>query len=375
MINHSERLHAKLSASSSSRWLNCPGSVKLEEKYPDFTSDFAEEGTLAHELADICLKNEENADKYINKKITDKIITEEMANYVQVYIDYIRAFESYSSMLLTEERVDFSNTVPSGFGTVDCAIINEENHTLHIFDLKYGKGVLVDAENNTQAQLYALGLINELKFLYNIKDIIIHIIQPRISNFSKWGISIKQLNEFAKYASKQADLALSDNAPFNPGEKQCRWCKAKADCKVLFNFTNDIVKNQFDDIDSTKTTDEQKRSILDNKKLIELYIKSIEEYVYNKLQKGEKFKGYKFVQGRSNRKWAEDAEEFLLKKLGEDAYNKKLISITEAEKKISKDEIKSLTLKPRGKLTVVQSSDKRKEIKVDKIENEFEQLT
>ena len=138
--------HAKLSASGSSRWLNCPGSVKAEEGYPNQPSSaFALEGTRAHEVADLCLKASCDADVYIGKKVLDDVIDAGMAGYVQEYLDYVRSYETATSKLFTEERVDFSHVVPGGFGTLDAAVLDYDTKTCHIFDLKYGKGVKVDA--------------------------------------------------------------------------------------------------------------------------------------------------------------------------------------------------------------------------------------
>jgi len=369
--------HAKLSASGSSKWLNCPGSVEAESKIPNKQSVYAEEGTLAHELADICLKKGLEAKKYIGYDILyapekSGIITEEMAKFVQEYIDYVLAHETKNSQLYTEDRVDFSNIVPDGFGTMDAAILDYDTGICHIFDLKYGKGVPVDAVENTQAQLYALGFYNELKCLDVIKSFKIHIVQPRIFNYSSWEITLDDLVKFGEYASKKANEALAPNAPRTPGEKQCKWCNAKATCPALKEYTEDIISSSFEDLNEDKakelgysidvTADNDLKLILDNKKLIEDYLKSVEEYVYDRVLIGEKFKGYKLVEGRSNRKWIDEAEEILKNKLGDDAYEKKLIGITAAGKKLKKDEVEKLTYKPEGKLQLVPVSDKRKEV-------------
>ena len=363
--------HAKLSASGSSKWLNCPGSVEAESKIPNKQSVYAEEGTLAHELADICLKKQLEAKKYIGYDVLyapekSGIITEEMAKFVQEYIDYVLAHETKNSQLYTEDRVDFSNIVPDGFGTMDAAILDYNTGICHIFDLKYGQGVPVDAVENTQAQLYALGFYNELKCLDIIKSFKIHIVQPRIFNYSSWEITLDDLVKFGEYASKKANEALAPNAPRTPGEKQCKWCNAKATCPALKKHTEETILKSFDDLNKdimfNELNDEQLKLILDNKNLIEDFLKSVEQYIYDRVLNGEKFEGYKLVEGRSNRKWVDDAEEILKNKLGEDAYEKKLIGITAAGKKLKKDEVEELTYKPEGKLQLVLASDKRKEV-------------
>ena len=372
-----DKKHAKLSASGSSKWLNCAGSVEAESKIPNKQSVYAEEGTLAHELADICLKKQLEAKKYIGYDVLyapekSGIITEEMAKFVQEYIDYVLAHETKNSQLYTEDRVDFSNIVPDGFGTMDAAILDYDTGICHIFDLKYGKGVQVDAVENTQAQLYALGFYNELKCLDVIKSFKIHIVQPRIFNYSSWEITLDDLVKFGQYASKKANEALAPNAPRTPGEKQCQWCNAKATCPALKKHTEDIILSSFENLNESKLTelkhdinilaDNDLKLILDNKNLIEDFLKSVEQHIYDRVLNGEKFEGYKLVEGRSNRKWVDNAEEILKNKLGEDAYEKKLIGITAAGKKLKKDEIEELTYKPEGKPQLVLDSDKRKEI-------------
>ena len=370
--------HAKLSASGSSKWLNCAGSIEAESKIPNKQSVYAEEGTLAHELADICLKKQLEAKKYIGYDVLyapekSGIITEEMAKFVQEYIDYVLAHETKNSQLYTEDRVDFSNIVPDGFGTMDAAILDYDTGICHIFDLKYGQGVPVDAVENTQAQLYALGFYNELKCLDVIKSFKIHIVQPRIFNYSSWEITLDDLVKFGEYASKKANEALTPNAPRTPGEKQCKWCNAKATCPALKKHTENTILSSFEDLNEKDPTskgniftnqlnDEQLKLILDNKNLIEDFLKSVEQHIYDRVLNGEKFEGYKLVEGRSNRKWVDDAEEVLKNKLGEDAYEKKLIGITAAGKKLKKDEVEELTYKPEGKLQLVPASDKRKEV-------------
>jgi len=380
--------HAILSASGSPKWLHCAGSVEAESKIPNKSSIYAEEGTLAHELADICLQNYINSCALNNdykspldrigetvkcesdKKVISTVVTDEMAKFVQEYIDYVLAHETKNSQLYVEDRVDFSNFVPGGFGTLDAAIFDNDTGICNIFDFKYGKGVFVDAVENTQAQLYALGLCNKFKCLDVIKSFKIHIVQPRMLNYSSWEITLEDLFEFGQYASKKANEALAPNAPRTPGEKQCKWCNARHHCPELMEVTEKTLLENFENLNDKNVmlkkpdqlNDKQLKLILDNKKLIEHFLESVEQHVYDKVVNGEKFEGYKFVEGRSNRKWNDKAEEVLKNKLGEDAYEKKLIGITAAGKKLKKDEIEELTYKPEGKLKLAPSSDKRKEV-------------
>jgi len=385
-----EKAHAKLSASGSERWLNCAGSVAAEASMLDKASGAAELGTLAHELADICLKNEQCTDEWVNNEISCEyngkllkiIVDKDMGKFVQEYLDYVRSHESSDSQLFTEERVDFSNFVPDGFGTLDSAIIDYETGVCHIFDLKYGM-TEVDVEGNTQARLYCLGLHNGLGFLEIIKSFRIHIVQPRRFSITSEDICLEELLEFGEYACGRASFALSENAIRTPGEKQCHWCKVRFTCVALKEFTEKIICSEFENLDEglvdysaggdkclddpltrqqthTYISDQQVKLILDNKKLIEKFLNDIRENTLERLQNGEKIPGYKLVRKRANRKWVSDAEDHLVRKLGEDvAYVDKLISITEASKLLDKEYIDGITYKPEGAVDIAPDKDKR----------------
>ena len=363
--------HAKLSASGSGKWLNCPGSVKAEEAYPpQESSPFAIEGSRAHELGELCLKNNKDAIDFLGDTIYKGIIEKDMTSYVQEYVDYVRRFETNNSTLMVQERVSFDHVVPGGFGTLAAAVLDYDNDTCHIFDLKYGKGVKVDAYENTQAQIYALGIEQALKGLFSedINKYVLHIIQPRLNHFSSWEISQSNLDKFANWVEERADLALSGKGNRVPGEKQCKWCRAKGDCKALSDFTESLITGEFedlDDLDADILSEDKKKAILDNKKLIETFLKAVEASVFDQIERGESFKGFKLVEGRSIRKWNDKAEHKLISRLGSDAYSRKLIGIGEAEKKLGKEFIAELTIKPEGKTTLVPESDKREAINSD----------
>lgn len=376
--------HAKLSASGSSKWLNCPGSIKAEDDLnlpKEQSSVFAQEGTLAHEVADLCLKNRRDAEWYIGKKVLDTVVEKEMTDYVQEYLDYVLSHENKTSVLYTEERVDFSNVVPEGFGTMDAAVLDLTDGTCHIFDLKYGKGIRVDAFENTQGQMYALGLLNELGFMDDIKQFRIHIGQPRLNHFTYWDITVEDLIKFGEFVAERATLALSDSGPRVPGDKQCQWCKAKASCGALFNFTQEIISNEFEDLDGSEEieiltiTDTQKKAIIDNKGLIESFMKAVFASVQTTLMDGCSFPGYKLVHGRANRKWSDNAEEKLVGKIGDDAYKKSLIGLGAAEKLAGKDFVKGICYKPEPPLTMAKASDKRSAVSLGKVDDEFEDIS
>jgi len=360
--------HAKLSASSSERWLRCPGSVKAEESIPNTSSAYAQEGTLAHELADRCLSKFEDAKSCLGTEISNAEIEQEMVNYVQLYLDYVRTYESFDTNSFCEMRVDFSNVVPEGFGTSDYIVVDIKERTLHIFDLKYGKGVLVEAHGNTQLMLYAIGLLNtKPEYKDKVDNIVLHIVQPRMSNYDIWEISKCQLNEFASHVKDRAKLALSTDAQRKAGEKQCKWCRVKDNCKVLSTYIQKTITSEFENVDELEQDDlcdSDVKIILDNKSLIEGFLKSISSRVYKQLEKGEDFEGYKLVRGRSTRKWNNNGNVIpLLESLYQDkAFVKKLISPTQVEKiqgKQGMSRFENMIVKPEGKLTLVSKSDKR----------------
>lgn len=182
--------HAKLSASGAKRWLLCHPSVRLEEEFLDETSSYAEEGTVAHALAELKLRlalgglTKTQYKKQLEefKKEHSTYCNEEMEEATTTYMEavmelYAEAKSSCSdAMIMLEQRVDFSKWVPEGFGTSDVVIIAD--NIMHITDLKYGRGVKVSAEDNPQLKLYALGAFNEYAMLYDIGQVKMTIIQP-----------------------------------------------------------------------------------------------------------------------------------------------------------------------------------------------------
>jgi hypothetical protein len=364
-------VHAKLGASNAHRWLNCPGSVKAEQGFEDKSSPFAYEGTCAHELSELALFSGKEPQDWIGKPLVenpDWIVDEEMANYVQVYTDYCRAIAKGADETFIEQRVSYADWVPEGFGTNDFGALFLKDKRIKIADLKYGKGVQVDAENNPQAMLYGLGTYAEFSWLSEFEWVDIAIIQPRLDHISEWSISVKDLLKWAEWVSQRADLALTDAPERVPGEKQCRFCKAKGTCPALMRYTEDIIMADFDDLDDLPSPDtltqEQLRRVLEYKGLIEGWLSSVETVVTERLEAGDDFPGFKIVEGRSIRRWGDEAEaeQRLAGLLGDDLYVKKIISPTQAEKALKKDQRKvldDLIVKPAGKPTLVPESDKR----------------
>lgn len=360
--------HARLSASGSDRWARCPGSVKAEEGFQDKGSEFAAEGTTAHALAEYCLNNAVSCVSCVGMSFEGRQVDLEMCEYVQLYVDYVCSF---SGEHFYEQRVDFSPWVPEGFGTSDAIVIDAKTKTLRVIDLKYGKGVQVDAENNYQAQLYAMGAINDFGSFAEVEKVFIAIVQPRLDHISEWEITVEQLNEFAQYIKQRATMACEPEADRVPGDKQCQWCKAKATCPALYNLAQDTLMQSFEviEIDSlpklNQLTDAQLKLALDNRKLIESWLSSVEQYATEQILDGKQIGGYKLVEGRSIRQWIDEqqAEKALSERFDEsDIYKKTFVSVAQAEKLLGKKQaglLSELVTKPQGKPTLAPSTDKR----------------
>lgn len=358
--------HAKLSASGSHRWINCPGSVALEQAFleqhniVEVSSPYAEEGTRAHELAEKALRADcEPID------LTDD---SDVADYVSIYTDYVRNIKGDDGHLFVEQKVDFSPWVPEGFGTSD-AIVFVGSH-LHCADLKFGRGIAVNADMNSQGLLYALGAYSDFNIMFDIEQVTIHIVQPRIDNISTFTLSLTDLLEWGEWVKGKAAQALSANAPIVAGEKQCQFCKAKAQCPTLYKSTTEAIMSDFDSLDDVDLTpvnlltDDQLRLAMQHKKLIVSWLDAVESEIERRMNDGKTFTGFKLVAGRSLRQWANerDAEFKLIELLGDNAYTKKLISVAQAEKALGKKHIGVITdlvIKPEGKPTLVPESDPR----------------
>ncbi|WP_195972996.1 DUF2800 domain-containing protein [Clostridium thermobutyricum] len=368
--------HAKLSASGSSRWINCPPSVRLEEQFEDKTSIYAEEGTLAHELAELKLRLElkeitkRTYTLRFNKATKDNpLYSKDMDDYVDVYKEiciekYLNSKETTTdSIAAVEQRLDFSNYVPDGFGTGDFIVIADG--TLEICDLKYGKGVPVSAENNSQMRLYALGAINKFSFLYDIEKVRMTIIQPRLGNISSDEISVNDLLKWAEEVVKpSAELAIKGEGEFKTGG-HCKFCKARSVCRARADENLELAKFEFKKSDTL--SNDEISEILEKVDSLVKWASDVKEYALDKALEGQEFKGYKLVEGRSQRKWKD--EKAVAKILTDRGFleniiwTKKLTTISNIERAIGKKEterlFKDLIDKPLGKPTLVPLSDKR----------------
>ena len=370
--------HARLSASGSARWINCPGSVRMEANTPDKTSPFAMEGTAAHELAELVLTGGGSCFDWVGRELIENnwhTVEHEMAGHVQTYVDYVKSF---SGVHAYEQRVDFSDWVPEGFGTSDAIVIDGD--TLRVIDLKYGKGLEVLAEDNTQGLLYALGAYSEAELFHDIRRVVISIVQPRRDNISEWELNLDELLRWGERISQAAELALTADAPLVAGDKQCQFCKVRATCPEQQRVAYDVIMTDFDSLDLCavdKLSDSDLVKALGAKKLIAGWLDAVEQYATERLAKGDSFPGYKLVAGRSTRQWGDEdaASASLAPELGEDAFERKFVSVAKAEKLLGKKRLAlldGLVVKPDGRPTLAPASDPRPAIGA--CEDDFEKI-
>lgn len=371
---HSERAHAKLSASGAKRWMSCPGSVRLEENMDDGSSKFAEEGTAAHELAEIMLQGwigpDNMADAVLVENFFDsnKYASKEMLDYVNSYtetvIERINAAGKGAEVLL-EERVDFSEWVPGGYGTGDVLIIADG--VLEIIDLKYGKGVPVSAVDNPQLRLYALGALNMYGMIYDIETVRMTIIQPRLDSVSVDEMTAGDLFQWAEDEVRpKAEIALSDVGPFESGE-HCRFCKARSVCRTLAFDNLEMEKHRL--CASDQLTNEETADILSRVDGLVKWANDIKDHAYQQALNGVKYPGYKLVAGKSNRVITDkESAAYLLGGFDEDKIFKpaELKGIGDLEKVLGKKDFTAilghLIIKPEPKPALVPESDKRPEL-------------
>ena len=386
--DHKQRAHALLSASGASRWINCTPSPRIEEKFKEKpSSSFAEEGTLAHEFGDIGLRviSGQMPKKDYNKELkvlhAHELYTPEMTVEVQKYIDFVmeefmvanKATDG-GALLLIEQKVDLTEYIPDGFGTNDTIIIADG--VLRVYDLKYGKGIRVMADDNPQLKLYGLGALLEHELAYDFDQVELGIIQPRLDHVSTWRISADDLREWGESVVKpKAKEAFAGAGVCNPGD-WCRWCKAKARCKALTDQNLAIAKHEF--ADPKLLTDDQVLEVFNQIPELTSWANAVGDFILGEALEGKVWEGYKLVEGRSNRKWSDDKAVFEFLKtrypLGEISENK-LLPIGKMEKfltkKVFENILGQMVIKPQGKPTLVDQADKRPALGIAQAKEDF----
>jgi len=359
--------HAILSASGAHRWMSCTPSARLEREFADRSSEAASEGTAAHALAEHKLRK---ALKMRSKKPVSLYDTDEMDTHTDGYVEFVlEVIEGLKQscqdpIVLIEQRLNFSRFVPDGFGTGDCVVIGDG--ILHIIDLKYGQGVLVQAEENPQMKLYAIGALEVFDGIYDISEVSMTIYQPRRENVSTHTVFKESLYQWAEEILRPiAQLAFDGEGEFAPGE-HCQFCRAAVKCRARAEENLKLARFEFEL--PPLLSDEDIEVILTKIDDLTTWAGAIKDYALKSALNGKHWNRFKLVEGRSNRKYSnEDAVAEAAKAAGyHDIYRHSLITITEMEKLMSKAKFNEilggLIEKPQGKPTLVPLSDKRPEI-------------
>ncbi len=384
--------HALLSASSASRWLVCTAAPRFEEGLPERTSSYAEEGRLAHSIAELKVQKKSTVmtnrtyNARLKKLQKDPIYDPEMDKTTDTYLDYITELVMGYDCVPTvavEVQVNFSDYVPEGFGTCDCCIIGGD--TLNIVDYKHGKGVPVSAENNAQMRLYALGALAYYFPIVGdtIRTICMSIVQPRLNSITSETIAVEELKAWGDSIKPLAAKAFSGFGEFVPGD-HCRFCRGKAQCRARANTCTAL--EDFKDCvplgrsptlvaeyertgvkpDNT-LTDEEIGDLLIRGKLLAKWYADLEEYATTALLAGKPIPGWKLVEGRSNRTFSDmDAAIQAILTAGYDeamVYDRKPKTLSQLEKLMGKKDFEAAVggfiIKPPGKPTLAEASDKR----------------
>ena len=372
-----EKGHALLSASGAHRWLNCTPSARLEREFDDNSGEAAAEGTAAHALSEHKLRR---ALKLRSKKPVSKYDSDEMDNHTDGYVEFVLEIIEQAKQtcidpkVLIEQRLNFSQYVPDGFGTGDCLVIADG--TLHIIDFKYGQGLLVEAEENPQMKLYALGALELFDGIYDIVSVAMTIYQPRRENVSTHTVFKESLYQWAdEVVQPLAQLAFDGNGEYCCGD-WCRFCRAAVKCRARAEEKLKLTQLEF--ALPPLLTDAEIEDVLAKLDELTAWASDIRAYALEAaINHGKHWNGFKLVAGRSNRKYAsEEKVAETVKAAGyHDIYRQSLITITEMERLMGKQKFNEilggLIEKPPGKPSLVPLSDKRPAINASSAKIDF----
>ena len=371
--------HALLSASASERWLSCTPSARLECEFAERETEAAAQGSAAHALAEHKLKRRLKLQSERPVSVYDD---DEMEAYTDDYADFVmeQVIKEHrrdpDTQVFIEQRLDLGCYVPESFGTCDCLIVSRGR--LHIADLKYGMGVLVDSEENPQMKLYALGALRLYEEKYQIKKVKLTVFQPRRANVSTWETSVAKLKKWAtSELVPRAEKAFRGEGDYCPGD-WCLFCKAAVKCRARAEEKLRLAQSEFKR--PPLLTDAEIEDVLAKLPDIKKWADEIQEYALAKALAGKEWSGFKLVEGRSVRKYADEGAVISAANAAgyHDIYKKSLISITEMERLMGKTDfakvLGGLIVKPQGKPTLVPDTDKRQAIKVSDAKTEFSEI-
>ena len=373
-------VHSVLGASAADRWMNCTPSAQLTAGMEDEATTFAAEGTAAHALCE--WKVRKALKMRAGRRPTSDYWTDEMEEFTDDYRDFIMDLVGQAKLTckdpvtLIEQHLDFSCYVPDGFGTGDFLLVADRE--LNVVDFKYGRGVAVYADHNPQMMLYALGALNLFDCLYDIEQVTMTIFQPRLSSISTWTISAEELYKWAEEVLRpKAELAAKGEGEFISGS-WCRFCKARNICRARAESFLKLAKMEFQP--PALLSDEEVAEVMEKADELSKWASDVMAYAQAEaIENGKHWNGYKLVEGRSTRRFIDEKKvEEAAKGAGyTDIYNKSLITLTVFEKLMGKDTFKevlgSFVTKPAGKLTLVPVSDKRPEVTVNTVNDEFQE--
>lgn len=372
-------VHARFSPSAAKRRIMCPRSLRLEELFPETESPYAQEGTAGHSLAEWELRQYLNKRK--GKRPQSEYYTEELREAVDEYVQYVvdahkEGLSAWAdTRLLVEFRCDLSDYAEGCFGTADAVVISDG--AVEIVDLKLGKGVEVSAKENEQLKCYALGVLNAFAPLYEIKEVKMTIVQPRLKNLSSWSLEPDELLDWGENVLKPAaELALKGEGEFRAGE-WCRFCKAKATCRARAEANLELARLEFKEPELLSP--EEMGQVLDQADEIKHWVEDVYRWAQESaIHKGLKFEGYKLVEGKSMRKYTDTelVEKAALESGYSEIYETSLLGVSAMEKYMGKKKfaeiLGELVVKPRGKLCLVKNSDKREEVSAAILDFEIE---
>lgn len=315
-VNHSDRAHAKISASGASKWSACTPSAHLEEFFPNESSEDADLGTLAHEISEILVKERAGVIseiEYINRLVElqkSELYTDEILDYAYKHVDYV--IEQFTeakrltpgAILLIEEKVELTHLIAESFGTCDIIIIADG--VLEVIDLKYGLGVRVEAEKNKQLMLYGSGALEKYELLYDIHTVRLTITQPRLDSISSWEISADDLRKWGEEELKPlAAIAFSGEGELVVGP-HCQFCKASPRCRARAEEAEELTKHEFND--PRLLSDSELLEIFKISDNVGKWVKKVDAYIFDEAMNGKKWEGYKLVDGQNRRAWTDPTQ-------------------------------------------------------------------
>lgn len=380
-VDHKERAHAKLSASGANKWVACSLSPQMEEGYEETETGYSKEGTIAHEFVEIEQRKALNMiePKEYDKKLAQikrsEYFKDSMYHHVNTYVEYV--LDIYNSAVnkglraevFIEHRLDLGAYIPEGFGTSDNFVVAGD--TLHIIDFKFGFNY-VSAYDNTQLKIYAIGAMEFLDWDFDISNVVLHIVQPRIGNISTYELTVNRLAIWAEDdLKKYAGIAFDPNKGVLKAGSHCLYCKASHSCKTLKEealkgVERFATKRPFK---FEKMNDEEKAEVYTSLPLFKIWADNFKKHMESRASSGVKFEGLKVVEGASKRivkNKSKLVEELESQGIPEELlYTKKLISIGEIERLAGKEFVESHVVKPKGKRVLTTKDDHRKEYEAD----------